>query len=143
MDRCVFSVHGKPVPQGSMVAHVNPKTMRASIHYASGSGLAAWRNLVTSAARDAWGEDNVYGGPMGVTLTFRMKRPLSHYRDLQGTLKPRCVDLRPDVMPDLDKLVRAILDALTGVVWRDDGQVVDIRASKVYSSTPGVDIAIA
>jgi Holliday junction resolvase RusA-like endonuclease len=45
-------------------------------------------------------------------------------------------------MPDLDKLIRAILDALTGVVWRDDGQVVDIVASKVYADTPGVDVVI-
>jgi Holliday junction resolvase RusA-like endonuclease len=45
-------------------------------------------------------------------------------------------------MPDLDKLVRAILDSLTGVVWRDDAQVVDIVARKVYAETPGVDIAI-
>jgi len=138
---CAFSVHGKPVPQGSLVAHV--KGERASIHYASGSGLAVWRNQVTAAARDAWGVDNVYGGPMGVALTFRMKRPLSHYRDLQGTVKPSARDARPDVMPDLDKLVRAILDSLTGVVWRDDGQVVDITASKVYADTPGVDIVIS
>jgi Holliday junction resolvase RusA-like endonuclease len=137
---CAFAVYGKPVPQGSVVAHV--RGGRASIHYASGSGLAVWRNQVTSAAQDAWGLDNVYGGPMGVALIFRMKRPRNHYRDLQGTVRPAMRDARPDVMPDLDKLVRAVLDALTGVVWRDDGQVCDIMASKVYADSPGVDIVI-
>jgi Holliday junction resolvase RusA-like endonuclease len=34
--------------------------------------------------------------------------------------------------PDADKLARAILDSLTGVCWRDDAQVVDLRARKVY-----------
>ena len=141
MMLCAFTIDGRPIPQGSVVAHV--KDGRASIHYASGSGLAVWRNQVGAAAREAWGADNVYGGPMSVELTFRMKRPNSHYRDLRGTLKVGYASARPDVMPDLDKLIRAILDALTGIVWRDDGQVVDIIARKVYASNPGVDIVVS
>lgn len=141
MMLCSFSVNARPVPQGSLVAHV--KDNKASIHYAQGSGLAVWRNMVTEAARAAWGADNVYGGPMSVELTFRMKRPQSHYRNLQGAVKASKANARPDVMPDLDKLVRAILDSLTGIVWGDDGQVVDIVARKVYADTPGVDVAIS
>jgi hypothetical protein len=36
------------------------------------------------------------------------------------------------VRPDLDKLVRAVLDALTGPVLADDGQVVLLSAGKFY-----------
>ncbi len=41
--------------------------------------------------------------------------------------------------PDLDKLCRACLDSLTGIVWRDDAQVVRLEASKDYGA-PGVMI---
>jgi len=135
-----FSVHGRPVPQGSVVAHV--RGGKASIHYASGSGLAVWRNMVSAAARDAWTGD-VYGGPITLTIDFHMQRPRNHYRNLQGDLRSAARDELPIVAPDLDKLVRAILDSLTGIVYRDDGQVWSIVTSKSYAERPGVDIVIA
>jgi Holliday junction resolvase RusA-like endonuclease len=134
-----FSVDGQPVPQGSVVAHVHGK--RASIHYAQGSGLAVWRNQVTEKARDAWGE-TVYGGPMHIALDFHRQRPRSHYKDLYGTVKPQFLIERPTGPPDLDKLVRAILDSLTGIVWQDDAQVVSILAAKSYGAHPGVTITV-
>jgi Holliday junction resolvase len=136
-----FHIDGKPIPQGSVVAHV--RNGKASIHYAQGSGLAVWRNMVTAAARDSWGDGPPTGLPCQVAITFRMKRPRSHYADLQGTLRRSAIAEKPAVTPDLDKLVRAILDALTGVVWRDDSQVCQIYASKEYDHTPGVDITVS
>jgi len=35
--------------------------------------------------------------------------------------------------PDLDKLIRAVLDGITGILVRDDSQLVDIRATKQYA----------
>jgi Holliday junction resolvase RusA-like endonuclease len=42
----------------------------------------------------------------------------------------------------LDKLIRAVLDALTGIAYIDDGQVVEITASKIYSQYAGLKIGI-
>jgi Holliday junction resolvase RusA-like endonuclease len=44
--------------------------------------------------------------------------------------------------PDLDKLLRAIGDGLTGVVWRDDSQVISISATKHYGLDPRVEVTI-
>lgn len=44
--------------------------------------------------------------------------------------------------PDLDKLTRAVLDALTGIVWVDDRQVVALHSTKVQGATPGVDVTV-
>jgi crossover junction endodeoxyribonuclease RusA len=47
------------------------------------------------------------------------------------------------VRPDLDKLVRAVLDALSEAgVWRDDAQVVSVVARKAYGSAPGLTVEI-
>ena len=54
-------------------------------------------------------------------------------------LRPKTVTRpEPSVAPDLDKLIRGVLDALTAVVYRDDSQVTRITAQKVYGERPGV-----
>ena len=47
--------------------------------------------------------------------------------------------------PDLDKLERAVLDALTAVVWVDDSQVAEVDKRKVYADDmpPGVNVTVA
>lgn len=66
-----------------------------------------WRNLV----------------PVSVRITFFMPRPKTVKRHM------------PTVPPDIDKLCRAVLDALTDAgVWVDDSQVVDLGATKIYTS---------
>jgi Holliday junction resolvase RusA-like endonuclease len=49
---------------------------------------------------------------------------------------------RPSVTPDLDKLLRTVLDALTGIAYLDDAQVVQVTALKSYADhrSPGVSI---
>lgn len=51
-------------------------------------------------------------------------------------------ELRPTTRPDLDNYVK-LFDALNGIVFRDDNQIVDLYASKRYSRTPGLTITVA
>lgn len=44
--------------------------------------------------------------------------------------------------PDLDKLVRAVQDALTGIIYKDDGQVCRLTANKNYAAHEGVRIFV-
>ena len=50
--------------------------------------------------------------------------------------------LRPAVKPDIDNVTKAILDALNGVAYRDDTQVVFVSAMKHYSDEPCVMVKI-
>jgi Holliday junction resolvase RusA-like endonuclease len=49
---------------------------------------------------------------------------------------------RPTVKPDWDNLGK-LTDALNGVLWRDDSQIVDGRVVKVYASAPGTVLSIS
>jgi Holliday junction resolvase RusA-like endonuclease len=51
--------------------------------------------------------------------------------------------LRPTGRPDGDNLIKAAFDALNGLVWNDDAQVVEARVSKVYGKNPGIRIEVA
>ena len=90
--------------------------------------LMAWRKAIGLAATIAGAE--LTNAPIKLNLKFRLAKPKTVKR------------AHPIVPPDLDKLVRSALDALTGVAYKDDSQVLDISAQKVYSATPGLDCEI-
>ncbi|WP_262315385.1 RusA family crossover junction endodeoxyribonuclease [Lacticaseibacillus parakribbianus] len=50
--------------------------------------------------------------------------------------------IRPTVKGDTDNYFKAITDALTGLVWIDDAQIVDSSCSKYYTEDPRVEITI-
>jgi Holliday junction resolvase RusA-like endonuclease len=51
-------------------------------------------------------------------------------------------ELLPLKKPDLDNVVKIILDALNGVAYRDDTQVAEIHAAKHYSADPRVIVTV-
>jgi crossover junction endodeoxyribonuclease RusA len=48
----------------------------------------------------------------------------------------------PAVKPDVDKLARCVLDALTGVIYTDDSRVVALHATKEFGEDEGVDVTV-
>lgn len=127
-----FRTIGLPVAQGSMSAFVVGK--RAIVTDQKGKTLKPWREALRSDAVTAAGEDwQPLAGPVKVTLLFALPKPAS-------APKRRRVWPVGKRSGDLDKLTRAVLDALTqAAIVRDDSQVVDLRAIKDY---PGPDVAL-
>lgn len=114
---------GKPVPQGSM-KFIRPGVM---IH-SRAADLAVWRADIARNA-ELFGFKPVSGG-VKVEIDFIFSRPKSVQRAF------------PTVAPDLDKLIRAVLDGLTGVAYEDDSQVILIQATKTYGQNVGAWIGI-
>lgn len=79
-------------------------------------------------------------GAVEVSFRFQMPRIGAHFNSA-GLLKSGA-PLRPTVRPDALKLARAIEDAITGVVWKDDSQIVLEHLEKVYSEKPGCLVTI-
>jgi len=132
-------VPGLPQPQGSSRAFVNRHTGRVIVTSANAK-LKPWRQAVTDAASEEMGEREAYREPINVTLVFQMPRPAGHFGK-KGLLPS--APSHPAVRPDLDKLTRAALDSLkAGGVYKDDGQVVSIAATKVYGERPGAYLQI-
>jgi Holliday junction resolvase RusA-like endonuclease len=132
LPRLEIRIPGVPIPQGSLRAFTRNGRAWAS---SDNPRTRPWKAAVTAeaalAVEQAGFETPAYDRrPVAVAITFALPRPKGHFGK-KGLLPsaPRS----PAVMPDLDKLVRAVLDALTGIVWRDDAQVVAIEAYKRYS----------
>ncbi len=127
-DSISFQVRGLPVPQGSTRAWVvNGKPIITS----SAKGLGAWRRLIADVAQPH-APPEPWKGPVKIELAFGLPKPKS---------APKKKRVWPDKRPDLDKLVRAVLDAITHVLVADDSQVVELHASKDYAA-PGVTITV-
>lgn len=50
--------------------------------------------------------------------------------------------LRPTVKPDADNIIKIVCDALNGIAYGDDKQIVDAHFHKIYSTEPGVQVMI-
>lgn len=135
LDRLEITVYGKPRPQGSKRPVRHPHTDKIVLIDSSNKdgGLEAWRISIRMQAIAALNRARVRGRlPYAcMTTIFMLPRPKS-----QAHLE------WPSIKPDLDKLVRACFDALTGVVYEDDDDVIVQRSMKIFSQTPGVKIVV-
>jgi len=105
--------------------------------------LAQWRQAVAQVAADAY-NGPLLSGPVGLRLVFIRPRPKAFYGTGRnaGRLKAGA-PFWPTTRPDLLKLARAVEDALTGVIWRDDAQIVVEHLSKKYGERFAVDATVA
>ena len=79
-------------------------------------------------------------GPVGVKIFAAYPVPAS---DTKIMTERKLAGIVPTVIkPDLDNVVKAVLDALNGVAWLDDRQVVTIEAKKTYAQQPGMHVMI-
>lgn len=138
---CQFVIEGvRPVPQGSMTASYNRNTGTSHVHHVQGTALALWRASVREAARAAGATLSL--SPIVLKVQFGLYRPKAQTRLVGGKRVPtfRYKDAMPTTAPDLDKLLRAVMDALTGVCYADDSQVVSIETTKMYANTTIVSV---
>lgn len=122
---------GLPAPQGSK-RHVGRGVMVES----SAETLKPWRQDVRQAATDALPEHHApVRGAIELEVWLFMRRPKGH---------PKTIRTLPATQPDVDKLLRAVMDALTSAgVWLDDGQVTDLVVRERYAGGPRVTEGIA
>ena len=126
-----FAVYGIAEPQGSSRAFV--RGGRAVVT-SDNPDLHTWRQVVAYTAQQHR-PATLLRGPVSVGLRFYFHRPKS----VSEKARPR-----PSVKPDLDKLARGILDALTGIIWVDDSQVVEfMHLGKYYDNAPRVEIEVS
>lgn len=122
-----FFVVGIPVPQGSVRAFIVNTAARgpqAVIVADNKRPLRSWREAVNFAASLHF--SSLLLGPVGLQVEFILPRPLATPRRLRRPLHTKA--------PDVDKLIRAVMDGLKGVAYRDDSQVCRLLISKVVAA---------
>lgn len=117
-------VEGVPIPQGSKTAMV---VNGRAVMFEANKKHKAWREHVKATIGSL---ESPSTQPVRVELVFWFERPKTVKREFMS------------VKPDIDKLSRSVLDALTGAVVKDDSQVIILNARKEYGDKPGVLIRV-
>lgn len=139
-DRLNVVVYGTPKPAGSKRAFV--VNGRAVVSDANANSKP-WKIQVAQHVGEIMAErGGLFDGPLRVTFAFYLRRPKGHFKkdgslSASGRRKPY-----PDVKPDGLKLARGVEDALSGVAYRDDAQIVDGRQLKLYGEPERVEITV-
>jgi Holliday junction resolvase RusA-like endonuclease len=129
-----FTVIGTPQPQGSSRAFV-PKGWTRAIITSANSKLKPWRQEVAGTAQVAMSESKIgllENVPLAIDARFYFEKPKSAKKSLQHKI----------TKPDADKLLRGLLDSLTGIVFRDDAQIVQCIVRKEFGIPSRVEVSI-
>lgn len=129
-----IEVLGTPVPEGSTKAipyKSRDGATKVAIMHNKSSELMDWRYRIAKEYKESGGEYTEQYG-VDIHVEFIFTRPKS----VKAEKRPNMT-----VKPDVDKLLRAVMDALTGVAYKDDSQVVSVTAAKRYGGKNDVDRA--
>jgi len=96
--------------------------------------------LIKSFAAEAMGSTDPLETPVSVFLYIRHAVPQSYSKKRTEA----CLSglEQPCKKPDIDNIAKTYLDAMNGVIFKDDTQVIDLHVKKVYSAVPGVDVMV-
>ena len=137
-----FFCAGVAKPAGSKRGFFIPKLKRVVIVDANPNSKD-WKTDVRHAAQEANIEGLLWEGPLEVRFCFGIMRPKSHYRTgKNSTLLRDSSPKFPSSKPDALKLARGVEDALTGVIYSDDAQIVTETILKRWAASPGVEVQI-
>jgi len=79
-------------------------------------------------------------GPVTLRMVFGMPIPKSYTKKQRAQIDAGI--LYPAKTPDIDNLIKLILDGLNGIAYADDKQVIEILAVKYYADVPGTTVQI-
>jgi Holliday junction resolvase RusA-like endonuclease len=127
------------VVDGSPVGKGRPRFVRSVGRAFTPAKTANYEAILAAAGGDVMGRQAPLEGPLRVIVTAFMPLAASWSKKktaaaLEGLIRPG--------KPDADNILK-VLDALNGIVWRDDSQIAEARISKLYDPDPRLEIEVA
>jgi Holliday junction resolvase RusA-like endonuclease len=136
-----FTVLGKPQTSGSKRSFRHKHTGKQVTIPASDEQVN-WQNRVADKGREVY-DGPLLDVPLAIEFTFFRPRNQGDFGTGRnaGTVKASA-PAYPATRPDLLKLARAVEDALSGIVYRDDAQIVQENLRKDYGEPERVEVII-
>ena len=96
--------------------------------------------MIATFAKQAMGGTELLKTPVSVFLYVRLPVPQSYSKKRRDA----CLSglEKPCKKPDIDNIAKTYLDAMNGVIFVDDTQVIDLHVKKLYSVVAGVDVMV-
>lgn len=132
-----FTIPGAPRGKG------RPRASRfnGGVRLYTDAKTASYEGLVSLCAQQARGDNLPLTGPLCVSVLVKLPVPVSASKKARAAMLSG--EQPPTKKPDLDNIVKAVLDGCNGVAFADDAQICWINAGKIYAERPGVDVVIS
>lgn len=118
MKAITIEISGDPIPQPR--ARITVRNGFANAYTPKDHPIHSYRMAIVLAWRSA--VNVVFDGPLRVSMQFEFAKPKSAKRLLHT------------VRPDVSNCIKGVEDALNGVAWHDDSQIIEICGSKRYGT---------
>lgn len=136
MREVIFSVPGRPQGKARARTVIN----NGRVHTYTPDKTAEYEKLVKTIYRQASKGQMMDDGPIMVTITAVFEPPASvSKKQLEAMLDGRSF---PQKKPDLDNILKIILDALNGVAYADDKNVIGVVGKKEYGMSARVEVKL-
>lgn len=136
-DSVIIVVAGKVVPKGRP---------RVFVHKATGRAIATtppetrrYEDLIRAEAGRVMARRPQLDGALRVTIRVYVQPPQAIAKHKIKGPSAEAGVIRPLTKPDVDNYAKC-MDALNGIVWRDDSQVVSLSIEKFYSARPRLEL---
>lgn len=138
-----FELPGAPIAWGRAGERViipKDRNKRPFVHHYVDKQTEGCKKALAQMARIAMRSKPIIQGPVQVTIVAWMPIPTSW----SGVKRLRAQngEIRPTTKPDYDNFAKIVGDALNGVVWWDDSQIVDGQCVKMYSHNPRMTVEV-
>lgn len=130
--KIAFTIFGEPFGKG------RPRMTKKGFAYTPAKTRKKENDFLVQALSSR--PDKPLGSYLSVTITAFFSIPESKSKKWKAAAL--ACEIRPDKTPDIDNVVKGILDPLNSIFFNDDKQVVELHASKFYSDIPRVEVAI-
>ena len=132
----IFTIPGTPVGKG------RPRFARrgAFVTTYTPEKTASYENLVKVKAEEAMVGRELIAGAVAVTILLFITPPASWSN--KKMLQALNHEIMPTTKPDIDNVIKGILDAMNEIVWNDDKQVVDVTIRKRYANTARATVEV-
>lgn len=107
-------------------------------------GMKAWRRRCSDLIAEECLLDRLIDGPIRLSAIFYISPPQYIAKAKKNQQRLIDEDITVSKKPDLDNYIKALLDSVSDshLIWKDDGQVAEIYAKKVYSLDPRIEFEV-
>src|SRR5690625_3135861 len=131
-----FTIPGQAVPQGRPRARIIGRGQNRKVMMYDPKESKEYKDYVALIAKQ-YAPKIQYEGELSVNLDIYRQIPKSTSKRKRELYNARLI--RPTVKPDVTNYAKAIEDALNGIIYKDDSQIVDLKISKYYSDNTRVE----
>ena len=133
-----FWVPGEPKGKARARTFYNPRMGR--MQSVTPESTMVYENLIRTCYRQAYDGRIADGIPVVVEITAFFDVPKSASKKRKAGMIGG--EIMPTKKPDIDNIAKVILDAMNGLVYHDDTQVIGLTVNKLYGEEPGVMVCV-